>query len=133
LFCGPSGTGKTLAAEVMAMTIALNFYQIDLLHMVSKYVGETEKNLNGLFRGVSSVNMVLFFDEADALFGKRTEVTDGNDRYANLESNFLIQVVESFTGMDLLTTNLRSNFDRSFKHVIPALIDYSYRSQTSAA
>jgi SpoVK/Ycf46/Vps4 family AAA+-type ATPase len=79
--------------------------------MVTKYVSETEKNLKGFFLGVSYVNMVLFSDEADALFGKRTEVTDGNDRYANLESNFLIQVVESFTGMDLLTTNLRSNLD----------------------
>ena len=117
----------------MAMTMTFHLYRVDLYKLVNKYIGETEKNLNGLFLGVSSVNMVLFFDEADALFGKRTEVTDGNDRCANLESNFLIQVVEGFTGMDLLTTNLRSNFDRSFKHVIPALIDYSYRSQTSAA
>jgi SpoVK/Ycf46/Vps4 family AAA+-type ATPase len=131
LFSGPSGTGKTLAAEVMAMTIALHLYRVDLSKVVNKYIGETEKNLKGRFLGVSNVNMVLFFDEADALFGKRTEVTGDNDRYANLESNFLFQVVESFTGMVLLTTNLRSNLDRSSKHVIPALPDSYYRNQTS--
>jgi ATP-dependent 26S proteasome regulatory subunit len=114
LFAGESGTGKTLAAEVLASELGLDLYRIDLAATVSKYIGETEKNLRSVFAAAEASGAVLLFDEADALFGKRGEVKDGHDRYANLEVAYLLQRMESYRGLAILTTNLRSNVDRAF-------------------
>src|SRR5262249_33544834 len=114
LFTGESGTGKSLAAEVLAGELGLDLYRIDLAATVSKYIGETEKNLRRLFDGAEAGGAVLLFDEADALFGKRGDVKDGHDRYANLEVAYLLQRMESYRGLAILTTNLRSNVDRAF-------------------
>ena len=114
LFSGPSGTGKTMAADIIANELNLSMYQIDLSSVVSKYIGETEKNLNRLFREVASGDVILFFDEADALFGKRTEVKDAHDRYANIEINYLLQKMEDYDGIVVLATNLSKNLDEAF-------------------
>src|SRR6185436_14213494 len=114
LFTGESGTGKTMAAEAIANEVGLDLYRIDLASVVSKYIGETEKNLRRLFDAAEASGAVLLFDEADALFGKRGEVKDGHDRYANLEVAYLLQRMESYRGLAILTTNLRSNVDRAF-------------------
>jgi hypothetical protein len=114
LFVGRSGTGKTLTAEVVAGEIGVDMYTIDLATVVSKYIGETEKNLERIFAVAEGVNAVLFFDEADALFGKRTETSDAHDRYANLEVAYLLQRMEQFGGISILATNLRSNIDDAF-------------------
>jgi SpoVK/Ycf46/Vps4 family AAA+-type ATPase len=112
LFAGPSGTGKTLAAEVIANALGLDLYRIDLSAVVSKWIGETEKNLDRLFRAAD--NAILFFDEADALFGKRSEVREAHDRYANVEISYLLQKMESHEGVTILATNLRNNLDEAF-------------------
>jgi hypothetical protein len=114
LFAGPSGTGKTLAAEVIAGTLGLDLYVVDLSSVVDKYVGETEKNLERIFNGARGLNGVLFFDEADALFGKRSAVSDGHDRYANIEVAYLLQRMEQFDGISILATNLTANLDDAF-------------------
>ncbi|PPK68470.1 ATP-binding protein [Actinokineospora auranticolor] len=114
LFAGESGTGKTLAAEVVAGDLGMDLYVVDLSSVVDKYVGETEKNLERVFDEAADVNGVLLFDEADALFGKRSAVSDSRDRYANLESAYLLQRMESFDGIAILTTNLRANLDEAF-------------------
>jgi len=114
LFAGPSGTGKTLAAEVIAGSLGLDLYVVDLASVVDKYVGETEKNLERIFNGAQGLNGVLFFDEADALFGKRSAVNDGHDRYANIEVAYLLQRMEQFDGVSLLATNLSANLDDAF-------------------
>jgi SpoVK/Ycf46/Vps4 family AAA+-type ATPase len=114
LFSGPSGTGKTMAAGVIAAELGLDCYKIDLSTVVSKYIGETEKNLNRIFAEAETSNAVLFFDEADALFGKRTEVKDSHDRYANIEVNYLLQKMEEHEGVVILATNLSKNIDESF-------------------
>ena len=114
LFYGPSGTGKTLAVEVIANELELEAYKIDLSTVVSKYIGETEKNLSAIFQEAETSNAILFFDEADALFGKRSEVKDAHDRYANIEINYLLQRMEEFEGMVVLATNLRKNIDEAF-------------------
>ena len=114
LFAGPSGTGKTLAAEVLANTLALDLYRIDLSQVVSKYIGETEKNLRRVFDAAVGGGAVLLFDEADALFGKRSEVRDSHDRYANVEISYLLQAMESYRGLAVLTTNMRSALDPAF-------------------
>jgi hypothetical protein len=114
LFHGPSGTGKTLAAEVIGNELRLDVYKIDLSTVVSKYIGETEKNLSRVFEEAETSNGILFFDEADALFGKRSEVKDAHDRYANIEINYLLQRVEEFDGLVILATNLRKNIDEAF-------------------
>jgi AAA+ superfamily predicted ATPase len=114
LFSGPSGTGKTMAAEVIANDLGLDLYKIDLASVVSKYIGETEKNLDRIFTAAENANVILFFDEADALFGKRSEVRDSHDRYANLEISYLLQKMESYEGLAILATNLRQNLDESF-------------------
>jgi len=114
LFSGPSGTGKTMAAGIMAMELGLDIYKIDLSTVVSKYIGETEKNLNRIFKEAETSNAVLFFDEADALFGKRTEVKDSHDRYANIEVNYLLQKMEEHEGIVILATNLSKNVDDAF-------------------
>jgi len=114
LFYGVSGTGKTLAVEVMARELQLEAFKIDLSNVVSKYIGETEKNLSRVFQEAETSNAILFFDEADALFGKRSEVKDAHDRYANIEINYLLQRMEEFDGLVILATNLRKNIDEAF-------------------
>ncbi len=124
LFAGDSGTGKTLAAEVLAGALDLDMYVIDLASVVDKYIGETEKNLDRIFREADRVNGVLLFDEADAIFGKRSEVQDARDRYANVEVAYLLQRMERFDGTAILTTNLRANIDEAFLRRIDALVDF---------
>ena len=114
LFGGPPGTGKTMAAEAIAHALRQDLYRVDLSAVVSKYIGETEKNLAAAFDEAERGSAVLFFDEADSLFGKRTEVRDAHDRYANLEVNYLLQRVESFTGLAILATNKQSAVDEAF-------------------
>lgn len=114
LFAGPSGTGKTMAAEVIANTLHLDLYKIDLSGVVSKYIGETEKNLDRIFTAAENANAILFFDEADALFGRRSEVRDAHDRYANIEIAYLLQKMEHYEGIAILATNLRGNLDEAF-------------------
>jgi hypothetical protein len=114
LFAGPSGTGKTMAAEVMTNDLRLNLYRIDLSAVVSKYIGETEKNLRRLFDAAEDGGAILFFDEADALFGKRSEVKDSHDRYANIEINYLLQRMEAYRGLAILATNMKSALDQAF-------------------
>ncbi|MDJ0835188.1 MAG: AAA family ATPase [Acidobacteriota bacterium] len=122
LFCGPSGTGKTMAAEIIAHRLGLELYKIDVSSMISKYVGETEKNLERLFRQAQGANAILFFDEADAIFGKRGDLKDAHDRYANIEVNYLLQRLESYEGVAILATNLAKNIDEAFvrrlRHVV---------------
>ncbi len=115
LFSGPPGTGKTMAAAVVAGALGLDLYQIDLARMVSKYIGETEKHLAEVFDAAEAGHAILLFDEADSLFGKRTEVKSANDRYANLEVNYLLQRMEAFTGVTILTTNFDSGIDPAFR------------------
>ena len=126
LFAGESGTGKTLAAEVLAHELGLDLYRIDLAATVSKYIGETEKNLARLFEAAEASGAVLLFDEADALFGKRGEVKDGHDRYANLEVAYLLQRMESYRGLAILTTNLRSNVDRAFLRRLRFVVQFPF-------
>jgi hypothetical protein len=125
LFAGEPGTGKTMAAEVVAGALGFDLYVIDLSSVVDKYIGETEKNLERLFAGAEGVNGVLFFDEADALFGKRSEVNDARDRYANLETSYLLQRMESFDGLAILSTNLRSNLDPAFTRRLSMVIEFT--------
>jgi SpoVK/Ycf46/Vps4 family AAA+-type ATPase len=124
LFAGDSGTGKTLAAEVLAGSLGHDLYVIDLATVVDKYIGETEKNLDRIFREADRVNGVLLFDEADAIFGKRSEVNDARDRYANVEVAYLLQRMERFDGTAILTTNLRANIDEAFLRRLDALVDF---------
>ncbi|MBE0480410.1 MAG: ATP-binding protein, partial [Dehalococcoidia bacterium] len=114
LFAGPSGTGKTMAAEIIASELGLDLYKIDLSTVVSKYIGETEKNLDRIFTEAQTSNAILFFDEADAIFGKRSEVRDSHDRYANIEIAYLLQKTEEYEGIVILATNLRKNLDEAF-------------------
>ena len=124
LFAGDSGTGKTMSAEVIAGELGLDLYSINLATVVDKYVGETEKNLERIFTEADGVNGVLLFDEADALFGKRSEVRDAHDRYANIEVAYLLQRMESFDGLAVLATNLRANLDDAFARRLDAVIDF---------
>ncbi|WP_405649682.1 ATP-binding protein [Streptomyces sp. NBC_01386] len=126
LFAGPSGTGKTLAAEVVAGDLGLDLVHIDLSGVVSKYIGETEKNLRRVFSHAEDSSAVLPFDEADALFGRRTEVRDGRDRYANLEVGYLLQRLETFRGLAILTTNARAALDPAFTRRLSTVIDFPY-------
>jgi hypothetical protein len=126
LFTGPSGTGKTMAAEVLASELALDLFQIDLSSVVSKYIGETEKNLSAIFREAEQSQALLFFDEADALFGKRTEVKDAHDRYANIEINYLLQRVEQYQGMVILATNMQRNLDDAFLRRLQEVVEFPF-------
>jgi SpoVK/Ycf46/Vps4 family AAA+-type ATPase len=126
LFAGPSGTGKTMAAEVLAHELALDLYKIDLSQVVSKYIGETEKNLDRIFREAQTSNAILFFDEADALFGKRSEVKDAHDRYANIETGYLLQKMEEYEGMAILATNLRGNLDEAFARRMHFVVEFPF-------
>lgn len=124
LFAGDSGTGKTMSAEIVAKELGLDLYVIDLSTVIDKYIGETEKNLERIFVEADRVNAVLLFDEADAIFGKRSEVQDAHDRYANVETAYLLQRIERFDGLAILTTNLRSNVDEAFTRRLDAIIDF---------
>jgi AAA+ superfamily predicted ATPase len=124
LFAGPSGTGKTMAAEVMAGELGVELYAVDLATVVDKYIGETEKNLDRIFSEAEGVNAVLFFDEADALFGKRSEVRDAHDRYANIEVAYLLQRMERFDGIAIMATNLRANLDDAFTRRLDAVVEF---------
>ncbi|WP_027344154.1 ATP-binding protein [Hamadaea tsunoensis] len=124
LFAGDSGTGKTMSAEVVAAELGLDLYVVDLSTVVDKYVGETEKNLSRIFDQAENCNAVLLFDEADALFGKRSDVSDAHDRYANVETAFLLQRMESFDGVAILTTNLRANLDEAFLRRLDVVVDF---------
>jgi SpoVK/Ycf46/Vps4 family AAA+-type ATPase len=124
LFAGESGTGKTMAADVLAGALGIDLYKIDLSAIVSKYIGETEKNLKSIFTEASSSNAILFFDEADALFGKRSEVRDAHDRYANIETAYLLQQIEQYTGVVILATNLKMNLDEAFMRRMHFVVDF---------
>ena len=125
LFSGSPGTGKTMAADVIANHLQLDLYKIDLSQIVSKYIGETEKNLNQIFTAATNSNSILLFDEADALFGKRSEIQDARDRYANIEVSYLLQKMEEYEGIAILTTNLRSNMDKAFERRLRFIIEFS--------
>ncbi len=124
LFAGDSGTGKTMSAEVIARDLGLDLYTVNLATVVDKYIGETEKNLERIFAEAGGVNAVLFFDEADAIFGKRSDVKDAHDRYANIESAYLLQRLETFDGLAVLASNLRANIDEAFTRRLDAIIDF---------
>ncbi|GAA2978033.1 ATP-binding protein [Actinokineospora diospyrosa] len=124
LMAGDSGTGKTMSAEVIARALGMDLYTVNLATVVDKYVGETEKNLERIFAEAAGVNGVLLFDEADAIFGKRSEVRDAHDRYANIESAYLLQRMETFEGIALLSTNLRANLDEAFTRRLDVVVDF---------
>ncbi|MEH1951246.1 MAG: ATP-binding protein [Nostoc sp.] len=126
LFAGESGTGKTMAAEVIANDLQLNLYRIDLSAVVNKYIGETEKNLRRLFDAAEDGGAILFFDEADALFGKRSEVRDSHDRHANIEVNYLLQRLEEYRGLAILATNLKSSLDHAFMRRLRFIVNFSF-------
>jgi SpoVK/Ycf46/Vps4 family AAA+-type ATPase len=125
LFVGPSGTGKTLAAGWLATRLGLPLYRVDLASVTSKYIGETEKNLAQLLARAEQAEVVLLFDEADSLFGKRTDVKEANDRFANAQTNYLLQRIESFDGITLLTSNSRSRFDSAFSRRLDMVIEFA--------
>jgi hypothetical protein len=129
LFAGPSGTGKTMAADIIAHELGLDLYKIDLSTVVSKYIGETEKNLSRIFTEAETSNAILFFDEADALFGKRSEVKDSHDRYANIETGYLLQRMEEYDGVVILATNLRKNLDEAFVRRLHVTLDFPFPDQ----
>ncbi|MEG9436336.1 ATP-binding protein [Edaphobacter sp. HDX4] len=126
LFAGDSGTGKTMAAEVIANDLRLNLYRIDLSAVVSKYIGETGKNLRRLFDAADDGGAILFFDEADALFGKRSEVKDSHDRYANIEINYLLQRIEAYRGLAILATNMKSSLDTAFMRRLRFIVNFNF-------
>lgn len=126
LFAGDSGTGKTMAAEVLANALKLDLYRIDLSAVVSKYIGETEKNLRQVFDAAEDGGAILFFDEADALFGKRSEVKDSHDRYANIEINYLLQRMEAYRGLAILATNMKSALDSAFMRRLRFIVNFPF-------
>jgi hypothetical protein len=130
LFTGPSGVGKTLAAEVLAAELQLDCYRIDLSAVVSKYIGETEKSLRRVFDAAEGGGAVLLFDEADALFGKRTDVNDSHDRYANIEVSYLLQRMEAYRGLAILTTNFKSAIDSAFLRRLRYVVSFPFPSET---
>ncbi|MFD9324302.1 AAA family ATPase [Streptomyces sp. NPDC060065] len=133
LFAGPSGTGKTLAAEVLAYDLHLDLYRVDLSQVVSKYIGETEKNLRSVFDAAEAGGAVLLFDEADALFGKRSEVKDSHDRYANIEVSYLLQRMETYRGLAILTTNLKDALDTAFLRRLRFVVQFPFPDQALRA
>jgi SpoVK/Ycf46/Vps4 family AAA+-type ATPase len=124
LFTGLSGTGKTMAAQLLAQELQLDAYRVDLAAVVTKYIGETEKNLTRLFDAAEASNVILLFDEADALFGKRSEVGDSHDRYANLESSYLLQRMENHGGIVILATNSKANLDAAFPRRLRFVVEF---------
>jgi SpoVK/Ycf46/Vps4 family AAA+-type ATPase len=124
LFCGSSGTGKTMAAEALAQALDLPLYRIDLSQVVNKYIGETEKNLARIFDAAEESDSILFFDEADALFGKRTDVKDAHDRFANIEISYLLERMERFKGLAILATNRRKDLDEAFTRRLRYVVEF---------
>jgi ATPase family associated with various cellular activities (AAA)/Winged helix domain, variant len=133
LFAGPSGTGKTLAAEILSSALGLDLYRIDLSQVVSKYIGETEKNLARIFTAAEDGGAILLFDEADALFGKRSEVKDSHDRYANVEVSYLLQRMESYRGLAILTTNQKSALDQAFLRRLRHVVNFPFPDTAARA
>lgn len=133
LFAGVSGTGKTMAAEVLANDLQLDLYRIDLSSVVSKYIGETEKNLRRVFDAAEAGGAILLFDEADSLFGKRSEVKDSHDRYANMEVSYLLQRIEAYRGLAILTTNLKSSLDQAFLRRIRFVVQFPFPDASQRA
>lgn len=133
LFSGSSGTGKTMAAEVLAGDLGLDLFRIDLSSVVSKYIGETEKNLERVFTAAEAGGSILLFDEADALFGRRGEVKDSHDRYANMEVSYLLQRIESYRGLAILTTNLRSSLDTAFQRRLEFIVEFPFPTPVERA
>jgi SpoVK/Ycf46/Vps4 family AAA+-type ATPase len=133
LFAGPSGTGKTTAADIIARELGLDLYKIDLSGVVSKYIGETEKNLKRIFAEAENANCILLFDEADALFGKRSEVRDSHDRYANIEIAYLLQQMDRYEGIAILATNLRQNMDDAFVRRLNFVVEFPFPDETHRA
>ena len=125
LFAGPSGTGKTMAAQVLARSLGLDLYRVDLAGVVSKYIGETEKHLREVFEACERAPVLLLFDEADALFGKRTQVSDAHDRYANIEIDYVLQRMEQFDGLAVLATNRKGDLDTAFVRRLRFIIDFA--------
>ncbi|HEY9835702.1 MAG TPA: ATP-binding protein, partial [Vampirovibrionales bacterium] len=130
LFAGASGTGKTMAADIIAQELHLDLYRIDLSSIISKYIGETEKNLRRVFDSAEAGGSILLFDEADALFGKRSEVKDSHDRHANIEVAYLLQRMEAYRGLAILTTNLKSSLDQAFLRRIRFVIQFPFPDST---
>jgi SpoVK/Ycf46/Vps4 family AAA+-type ATPase len=124
LFSGPSGTGKTLAARLLAAVLQKDLYRLDLSAVVNKYIGETEKNLNQVFARAEELDVILLLDEGDALLTQRTDVQTANDRYANLETNYLLQRIESFSGILIVTTNAGERIDSAFQRRMDVVIDF---------
>jgi SpoVK/Ycf46/Vps4 family AAA+-type ATPase len=124
LFHGPPGTGKTMAAQALARDAGFEIYRIDLSQVVNKYIGETEKNLSRVFDAAEDANCLLFFDEADSLFGRRSEIKDAHDRYANIETGYLLQRLESYRGLVILATNLRKNLDEAFLRRLQVVAEF---------
>jgi SpoVK/Ycf46/Vps4 family AAA+-type ATPase len=133
LFAGPSGTGKTMAAEVLARELRFELYRIDLSQVISKYIGETEKNLKQVFDAAESGGTILLFDEADAIFGRRSEVRDSHDRYANIEVSYLLQRMESYRGLAILTTNMKNALDPAFLRRIRFVVQFPFPDGTQRA
>jgi SpoVK/Ycf46/Vps4 family AAA+-type ATPase len=133
LFAGGSGTGKTMAAEVLANELQLDLVRIDLAALVSKYIGETEKNLSRVFAAAEASGAILLFDEADALFGKRSEVRDSHDRYANLEVSYLLQRIESWRGLAILTSNMRHAIDSAFLRRLRFIVNFPFPDDAARA
>jgi SpoVK/Ycf46/Vps4 family AAA+-type ATPase len=129
LFAGESGTGKTMAAEVLANELHLDLYRIDLSGVVSKYIGETERNLRRVFDAAETSGAMLLFDEADALFGKRSEVRDSHDRYANIEVSYLLQRMETYRGLAILTTNMKAALDVAFSRRLNFVVQFPFPDQ----
>jgi SpoVK/Ycf46/Vps4 family AAA+-type ATPase len=124
LFAGPSGTGKTMAAQVVARSLDLDLYRVDLAGVINKYIGETEKRLKQVFDHCERANVLLFFDEADALFGQRMQVKDSHDRFANIEIDYLLQRMEQFDGIAVLATNRKNDLDAAFLRRIRFVVDF---------
>ncbi|MCH5200005.1 MAG: ATP-binding protein [Oscillospiraceae bacterium] len=126
LFSGPPGTGKTMAAQVIANRLKMRLYKVCISQVVSKYIGETEKNLSRIFTEAKNADCILFFDETDALFGKRTEVKDSHDRHANIETAYLLQQMEEYDGVILMATNLVQNIDEAFMRRINFVVSFPF-------
>lgn len=129
IFYGPAGSGRKTAAAALGKLMGQEVYRIDLSQVVSKYIGETEKNLSQIFERAENKNWILFFDEADALFGKRTTVKDAHDRYANNETNYLLQRIEEYDGLVILSTNFKSNIDQAFTRRIRLVIEFPFQGE----
>lgn len=131
LFYGEPGTGKTLACEIIAYELGIDLYKIDISTVVSKYIGETEKNLRRIFLEAQCSNAILFFDEADALFGKRTEIKDAHDRYANIEVSYLLQQIDEYNGIVIMASNFSQNIDQAFERRLHFSINFPFPDEES--